>query len=341
MIIKPEQLSTRLKQGSHALVWISGDESLLVQEACDLVREFARTQGFGEREVMDAGANFNWSQLLTAGNSLSLFADRKLIDLRLHTAKLEEEARSTLEAYLVNPNPDYLLLLTTGKIDKTSQATKWFKTLESKALFCQVWPISEQQLPQWIKQRLSQHGLTADPDALQLLADRVEGNLLAASQEIEKLLVQTNASHVDVQTIMAVVADSSRFNVFDLTEACLAGNSSRALKILAHLQAEGEECLMLVGMLCKEIRSLASMLEEIEQGQNIHAVMQNHRVWNNRIQIVSGALQKHSQNTLQTLLDKARIVDQSVKGLLDCKPWDELGSLVLGLSNARLLVGMI
>ncbi len=341
MIIKPEQLSSRLKQGSHSLVWISGDESLLVQEACDLVREFARNNGYGEREVMDAGANFNWSQLVTAGNSLSLFAERKLIDLRLNTPKLEEEARSALEDYLVNPNPDYLLLLTTTKIDKTSQSTKWFKSLESKALFCQIWPISEQQLPQWIKQRLSQHGLTADNDALQLMADRVEGNLLAAAQEIEKLLLQTNAKHLDAQTIMTAVADSSRYNVFDLTEACLAGNSSRALKILANLQTEGEECLMLVNMLCREIRSLASMLDEIEQGQNIHAVMQNHRVWNNRTQMVSAALQKHSQATLQGLLAKARLIDQSVKGLLDHKPWDELASLVLGLSNARLLVGVV
>jgi DNA polymerase-3 subunit delta len=341
VIIKPEQLSARLKQASHPLVWISGDESLLVQEACDVVREFARNNGYGEREVMDAGANFNWNQLLTAGNSLSLFAERKLIDLRLNTSKFEEEARTALQDYLVNPNPDYMLLLTTSKIDKTSQSTKWFKTLESKALFCQIWPIPEQQLPQWIKQRLSQHGLTADQDALQLLADRVEGNLLAAAQEIEKLLLQTSARHLDVQTIMSTVADSSRFNVFDLTEACLAGNSTRALKILGNLQAEGEECLMLVNMLCKEIRSLASMLDEIEQGQNIHAVMQNHRVWNNRTQIVSAALQKHTQATLQRLLAKARLIDQSVKGLLDNKPWDELASLVLGLSNARLLVGVV
>jgi DNA polymerase-3 subunit delta len=341
MIIKPEQLSSRLKQASHALVWISGDEPLLVQETCDVVREFARNNGYGEREVMDAGANFNWTQLVTAGNSLSLFAERKLIDLRVTTAKLEEDARSALEDYLVNPNPDYLLLLTTTKIDKTSQSTKWFKSLESKALFCQIWPISEQQLPQWIKQRLSQQGLTADNDAVQLLADRVEGNLLAAAQEIEKLLLQTNARHLDTQTIMTAVADSSRYNVFDLTEACLAGNSSRALKILTNLQTEGEECLMLVNMLCREIRSLASMLDEIEQGQNIHAVMQNHRVWNNRTQMVSAALQKHSQATLQELLAKARLIDQSVKGLLDYKPWDELASLVLGLSNARLLVGVI
>ncbi|MES2624874.1 MAG: DNA polymerase III subunit delta [Pseudomonadota bacterium] len=341
MIIKPEQLSARLKQGSHALIWISGDESLLVQEACDVVREFARNQGFGEREVMDAGANFNWTQLLTAGSSLSLFAERKLIDLRLHTAKLEEEARSTLEAYLENPNPDYLLLLTTAKIDKASQSTKWFKNLEAKALFCQVWPISEQQLPQWIRQRLSQHGLTADQDAVQILADRVEGNLLAAAQEIEKLLLQTNEKHLDIKTVMAAVADSSRYNVFDLIEASLAGNSSRALKILTHLQAEGEECLMLVSMLVKEIRSLASMLDEIDQGQNMHAVMQNHRVWSNRVQLVAGALQKHNQSSLQMLLDKARIVDQSVKGLLDKKPWDELANLVLGLSNTRLFVSMV
>lgn len=341
MIIKADQLSIRLKQLQLPLVWISGDEPLLVQESCDAVRKFTRTQGYTEREVIDAGKSFDWNQLLAASNSLSLFAERKLLDLRIRTEKIDEEARTGLEAYLTNPNPDNLLLLTSGKIDKTSQATKWFKALESKAMFCQIWPISEQQLPQWIIGRLQQHGFTADQNAVQLLIERVEGNLLAAVQEIEKLRLLTSATHLDTQTIIAAVADSSRFTVFDMIDACLVGNSSRALKILAHLRAEGEECLMVMSMLCKEIRGLAMMLSAIEQGQNIQAVLQSHRVWSNRTQLVSAALKKHDQRSLQALLELARRVDQSVKGLLDFQPWDELASVVLGLSNTRLFVGMV
>lgn len=341
MQIKAEQLAQRLKQNQLPLVWISGDDPLLVQEACDTVREFARAQGFGERQVLEAGNGFDWTQLLASGNDLSLFAERKLIDLRLHTAKVEEDARSTVLEYLKNPNPDNLLLLTTGKIDKAAQSTKWFKQLEEQALFCAIWPPNEQQLPQWIRQRLQKLGMDADTEALQLLAEKVEGNLLAAAQEVEKLRILSNKDHLDAETVLQVVADSSRFNVFALTDACLSGNSERALKILAHLEAEGEECLGLTFMVCREIRALSAMLTDLEQGHNLNGVLQNHRVWSNRTQMVTGALERHNQRSLLALLDRARRVDQSVKGLLDLRPWDELANLVLGLSNPRLLVGMI
>jgi DNA polymerase-3 subunit delta len=341
MQIKPEQLSARLKKDATPLVWISGDDTLLVQEACDTVRGFARAQGFTEREVIDAGSHFDWNQLLAAGNSLSLFAERKLIDLRLGAAKLDEAARTALLAYLDNPNPDNLLLLTTARIDKAAQGTKWFKSLESKGLFCPVWPVSEQQLPQWLRERLQRHELTADEDALKLLAERVEGNLLAAAQEVEKLHLVAASSHIDLKTVLTAVADSSRFNAFTLVDACLAGNSARALRILGHLQAEGAEILFLLNRLCSEIRTLAAMRTETEQGRSITAVLQTWNVWSSRTSLVGGALQRHDRASLQNLLEKARVVDQSVKGLLDCRPWDELADLVLGLSNPRLLVGMV
>jgi len=341
MQIKAEQLAQRLKQNQLPLVWISGDDPLLVQEACDTVREFARAQGFGERQVLEAGNGFDWNLLLASGNDLSLFAERKLIDLRLHTAKVEDEARKTLLEYLHNPNPDNLLLLTSAKVDKASQSTKWFKQLEEKALFCAIWPPNEQQLPQWIRQRLQKLGMDADTEALQLLAEKVEGNLLAAAQEVEKLRILSNTDQLDAATVMQVVADSSRFNVIALTDACLSGNSERALKILSHLEAEGEECLGLTFMVCRELRALSAMLADLEQGHNLNGVLQNHRVWSSRTQMVTGALQRHSQRSLLALLERARRVDQSVKGLLDLRPWDELASLVLGFSNPRLLVGVI
>lgn len=341
MQIKAEQLSKALEQNKQPLIWISGDEPLLVQEACDQVRSYARAQGFSEREVLDVGANFNWSLLLAAGADLSLFAERKLIDLRLNQSKVDEDARTALAAYLTNPNPDNLLLLTTGKIDKASQNTKWFKTLESQSLFCPIWPVPEQQLPGWIKQRLQLLGMSADQETLQLLADKVEGNLLAAAQEVEKLRILSNSDKLDVNTVLSAVSDSARFDVFALTDACLAGNTERALKVLDHLQAEGEQCLFILAMLCKEIRSLSAMLSDIADGHNMHGVMQSHRVWSNRTQMVTHALEQHSQNSLLRLLDRARKVDQSVKGLLNIKPWDELAALVLGFSNSRLLVGVV
>lgn len=341
MQIKPDQLPARLKQNSLPLIWISGDDPLLIQETCDSVRQFAKAQGCSEREVLDVGPNFDWNQLLASGNSLSLFAERKLIDVRLMGGKLDEAARAALEAYLANPNPDNILLLTTGKVDKQAMSTKWFSSLESRALFCQIWPVPERDLPQWIKQRLQQHGLTATPEAIEVLVERVEGNLLAANQEMEKLRLLATTTHLDVNTVLEAVVDNSRFTVYTMIDACLAANSGRALNILNHLQAEGEECLFVLNMLCREIRNLAGMLADVEQGQNLHAAMQARGVWSNRKELVSGALERHSHGSLQKLLDRARIVDQSMKGLLNNQPWDELASVTLGLSNPRLLVGVI
>ncbi|MES2604733.1 MAG: DNA polymerase III subunit delta [Pseudomonadota bacterium] len=339
MQIKVEQLSQRLKQQASPLIWISGDETLLVQETCDQVRAFAREQGYTEREVIDAGAGYDWNQLLLSNNSLSLFAERKLLDLR--PAKFDEPCRTALAAYLENPNPDNLLLLTTGKIEKAAQSSKWFAALEAKALFCQLWPINEQELPRWIEQRLQKHGVTIEREALQLLSDRVEGNLLAAAQEVEKLRLHATDNKITAERVMEVVADNSRFTVFTLTDACLGGNTERALKILEHLQAEGDEPLALLGMLCRELRGLSAMLADIAQGRSVRDVVQANRVWGNRVQLTERALQIHNQRSVLALLERARIVDQTVKGLLNRKAWDELASLVLNFSNPRLLVGMI
>jgi DNA polymerase-3 subunit delta len=232
-------------------------------------------------------------------------------------------------------------LLSTGKIEKAAQSSKWFAALESKGLFCQLWPVSEQQLPAWVEQRLKAQGLTIQPDALSLLCDRVEGNLLAAAQEVEKLRLHASGNTVTAEQVLEVVADNSRFTVFTLVDACLGGNTERALKILSHLQAEGEECLYMLSMLNKELRNLSAMLEEMNRGRSARDVIQLHRVWGNKVQLTERALQVHNQRGILALLERARLVDQSVKGLLGYKPWDELAALVLNFSNPRLLVGVI
>jgi DNA polymerase-3 subunit delta len=341
MQVKPEQLISSLRKQLPPMVWISGDEVLLMQEACDAVRRFAKEQGFSERQVLEAGPGFDWNQLLASNQELSLFSERKLIDLRLGNHKVDEAARAALGEYLEQPNPDNLLLLTSGRIDKQSQGTKWFKQLENASAFCQLWPVSEQQLPAWIGQRLGAQGIRAEPEALQLLADRVEGNLLAAAQEADKLRLLVDGEKLTAAQVQELVADNARYSVFTLIDSCLAGNGERALRILSHLRGEGEELLYILTMVVREIRSLAAMQADVAQGQPISAVLQAHRVWGNKQSQVSRALQAHRQGTLLALLERARRIDQSVKGLLKLNEWDELGALVLRFSDPRLLVGMI
>lgn len=341
MQVKSEQLITTLRRQLPPLVWLSGDETLLVQEAGDAVRKLAGTEGFSEREVFEAGAGFDWNRLLGAGNALSLFAERKLIELRLPGNKVDEATRTALGQYLDHPNPDNLLLLTSGRLDKASQSTKWFKALESKGVFCQLWPISEQQLPAWIGQRLAERGITAEREALQLLAARVEGNLLAAAQEVDKLHMLLNIDQLTAEQVQESVADNARFSVYALVDSCLGGNGTRALKILSHLRGEGEQPLAVLNLLCREIRTLAAMQADLEQGQPLAAVLQAHRVWSNRTALVSRALKAHRQSSLLALLERARRIDQSVKGVLTLDEWDELGDLVLRFSDPRLLVGVI
>lgn len=338
MLVKTEQLSSHLKKQLPALVWISGDETLLVQETMDNVRQIAKQQGFTEREIHDVSGQFNWNILLESASSLSLFADKKLIDLRLHSPKLDNEAKNALQAFVDDPGEDNLLLISSNRIEKPTLSTKWFKAIESKGAVVQVWPVNAQQLPGWIAQRIKRAGLSADQDSIDIICQRVEGNLLAAAQEIDKLALLAGDRHLTREFVARAVADNSRFNVFALTDASLSGNTPKALKILNHLRAEGDDPLKILFFLTKEIRSLLRMQEKIRQGQNINGVMQSERVWQNRMSIVGTALRNHSVESLEKLLFRARNVDQSVKGLMDLKPWDEITGMILDITNTRTAV---
>ena len=335
MIVKPEQLTSQLKKQLPTLIWISGDETLLVQEMLDSVRHIAKQQGFTEREVHDVSAQFNWGILLESANSLSLFADRKLIDLRLHSPKLDNEAKKALEIFAKDPGEDNLLLISSGRIDKPALSTKWFKAIESRGIVVQVWPVNAQQLPGWVAQRIKRAGMTADQDSIDIICQRVEGNLLAAAQEIDKLALLAGDRMLTRDFVARAVADSSRFNVFALADASLVGHGSKALNILNHLRAEGDDPLKILFFLIREIRTLLRMQEKIRQGQNINGVMQSERVWQNRMPIVGHALRNHSISSLENMLIKARNVDQSVKGLINLKPWDELTSMILDLTGTH------
>ncbi len=337
MRINVDQLDSHLQRTLQGFYWIAGDETLLVQEALASLRACGRAQGFTEWELFVVDRSFSWQTMLQSGNSMSLFADRKIIELRV-SGKLDEAGREALGQYLASPNPDNLLILVTPKQESATLSTKWFKALETAGVFVQVWPVDARGLPRWIAARMGRLGLSADPDAIGLLCERVEGNLLAADQEIEKLGVLTGASpgrkvHVDRRQIMALVADSSRYNVFNLLDAALFGDARRCLKVLAGLRAEGDEVLALLAMLARELRTLIAIQRRIASGSAGTAAMSAEGVRKNHEAPVAAALERLSLPTLETLLQQARQVDLAVKGMSTADAWTELTDILLTLSG--------
>jgi DNA polymerase-3 subunit delta len=271
MKLAPAQLAKHL-QGSLAPVYvISGDDPLLCQEAADAIRSAARQQGFDERQVFSADANFDWGTLLQAGASMSLFAEKRLLELRLPSGKPGDKGAAALIEYCSRPAEDTLLLISLPKLDGSAQKTKWGKALVEgqDTQFIQIWPVDAAQLPQWIRQRLSQAGLSAQQDAVELIAARVEGNLLAAAQEIEKLKLMAEGGQITVETVQAAVADSARFDVFGLVDAVLNGEAAHALRMLEGLRGEGVEPPVILWALARELRLLANLSLQYSQGTGL------------------------------------------------------------------------
>lgn len=333
MKVYADQLQTQLKRGLPAACWLSGDEPLQMRENSDLLRTHTRQHGFSERVQYDVDDNFDWKLLLAEGDNLSLFSDKKLIELKLKNSKLDDAARKSLLAYLQNASPDNFLLLMSPRLEPATVKTQWFSKLEEHLWLVQMYPVEVDKLPGWISQRLMRQGLTADHDAIQLLTDRVEGNMLAADQEIEKLsLLYGQGTHLSTAHIARSVADNARYNVFGLIDACLAGHSTRVIKTLQRLKQEGQHVLMLNTMLGKELRQLVVMKNEVMAGARTDDVLQRHRVWKNRQAPTRAALNRLSATRLTGLLEQSRQVDLATKGMQVTPPWIILDKLCLELS---------
>lgn len=329
MKVYADQLSSHLQKPLQGMIWLSGDEPLQMREASDLVRQACRTQGIAERELHDVDNSFDWRTLANANSSMSLFADKKLIELRMKSSKLDDTARKALHAYLDSASSDSLLLLTSPRIEAASTRTQWFKKLEAASIMVQIYPIDLNRLPRWIQQRMQQKKLQADADAIQLLADRIEGNLLAADQEIEKLsLLFGEGAHITADNIARSVADNARYNVFGLVDACLGGSAERAIRTLRRMRDEGSEALMITAMLAKELRQLADIGNRLQRGENQAAVYQSNQVWKNKQPLTEKALRRIRPARAALLLDQVRNVDLAVKGMHEVPPWTLLEQVI-------------
>ncbi|WP_312289199.1 DNA polymerase III subunit delta [Stutzerimonas nitrititolerans] len=340
MKLSPAQLGKHL-QGSLAPVYVvSGDEHLLCQEACDAIRAACRQQAFSERQVLSVESGFDWGQLLEAGANLSLFAERRLLELRIPSGKPGDKGAAALLHYLARPAEDTVLLISLPKLDGSTQKTKWAKALiDGKDVqFLQVWPVDAAQLPQWIRQRLSQAGLAADQEAVELIAARVEGNLLAAAQEIEKLKLLAEDGRVTADTVQAAVADSARYDVFGLIDAALQGHPEHSLRMLEGLRGEGIEAPVILWALARELRLLANIAQQYAQGVPLERAFSQARppVWDKRRPLVSKALQRHDVAGWQRLLMAAQLIDEQIKGQAEGDPWIGLSNICLQLSGRRI-----
>lgn len=335
MKLRYEQLASHLQQGLQPIYLISGDEPLQVMEAADAIRARARELGFGEREVLHAEAGFDWNALTAASGSLSLFAEQRLLELRLPSGKPGKEGGAALSDYAADPPPDTVLLIICGKIDAASQKSKWYKALETTGVTLQVWPVEPGALPGWVLNRMRSRGMQPTPEAAQILAERVEGNLLAAAQEVEKLRLLFGEGPIDVLQVEEGVADSARYDIFELVDTALLGDAPRTTRVIEGLHAEGVEPILVLWALMREIRTLAQMAEELAQGRSIEAVLGQFRVWEKRKGPVRAGLKRHTLKRWLQLLRRAGRIDRMIKGIEPGNPWDELLQLALLMAGVR------
>jgi DNA polymerase-3 subunit delta len=343
MQLAPAQLSQHLQRGLRSLYTLHGDEPLLLQEAADAIRAAARAQGHTERSVFTvAGAHFDWGGVLAAGGSLSLFADKQLLELRIPSGKPGKDGSAALQriAESAAGNDSTLVLVSLPKLDRATKTGAWFGALENHGVTLQVDPVERAALPAWIAQRLKAQGqqVAAGEDgqrALQMFSDRVEGNLLAAHQEISKLALLHPPGELSAAQIESAVLNVARYDVFKLSEAVLAGQTLRAQRMLAGLQAEGEAAVLVHYTLAEDIRALKRVRDAMDAGRPLPMALREQRVWGPREKLFERVLPRLTAPTLARLLQAAHQVDGIVKGLKypdwPTDGWQALQRLALAL----------
>jgi DNA polymerase-3 subunit delta len=323
MQVALNQLPAQLQRGLKSLYTLHGDEPLLVQEAVDAIRAVARAQGYTERTSHTvAGAHFDWSEVLAAGGSLSLFADRQIVEIRIPSGKPGKDGGAALQqlAQSAQGNDSTLTLVMLPRLDKATKTGAWFGALESYGVTVAIEPVERAALPQWIAQRLGSQGLRvaageAGQRTLQFFADRVEGNLLAAHQEIQKLALLYPQGELSFEQVESAVLNVARYDVFKLSEAVLAGQAGRVQRMLDGLKAEGEAEVLVHYTLSEDIRALKRVKDAVAQGRPLPMALREQRVWGPRERLFERVLPRLSVAALADLLQAAHQVDGIVKGL--------------------------
>ena len=333
MLLKGEQLAAHLDRDLKAVYVIYGDEPLLVIEAADAIRAAARRKGFDEREVLTAISGFNWNELHLATGNMSLFGGRQLIDLRIPTGKPGREGGKAIQDYCARPSPDALLLVTLPGLDWSEEKATWLKALTEAGVAVKLIPPNLAELPAWIAGRLRRQQQKAGNDALHFIAERVEGNLLAAHQEIQKLALLYPEGELSLQQIQEAVLNVARYDLDGLREALLSGDVARLTRTLDGLQQEGEAPPLVLWAMTEEVRALAQVKAGQKQGQPVDALLKEARVWGARQSLFKRALPRIKESTANAALEDAARIDRMIKGIGGGDGWTEFLRLGLGLAG--------
>ena len=328
MRLTPEQLPAALTRGLAAIYLVSGDEPLLVGEAADSIRAAARAAGYADRSVFSIDRSFDWDELRHASCSRSLFAERRLFELRIPSGKPDKGAEQ-LAKWATDPPPDVLCLVVAGKLDKKSSDASWVRAIEKNGAWVPIWPVPTASLPAWLSARAKLLNVQIDPAAAQLIVDRVEGNLLAAKQELEKLSLLANGQTISGELVLRSVGDSARYDVFQLAEAAAGGDAARALRVLLGLKSEGVEPTLILWALVRELRGLWQARER----QRLRSSARGSG-WHQAATPSSAALSRLRKMPLARLLMHASQTDRIIKGLAAGDAWSALTGLTANLAGA-------
>jgi DNA polymerase-3 subunit delta len=337
MQLRVDGLEGHLAKTIAPLYVISSDEHLLALEAADKIRRAARANGYSERDVLTVERTFKWGELLAANNEMSLFGDKKLIELRIPTGKPGKDGGAALQSYAKDLSPDNLTLITLPKLDWQTAKAAWVGALQQAAVYIEIPTIERAALPGWIGTRLASQGQSVDRQGLDFIADRVEGNLLAAHQEIQKLGLLHEPGKLTFEQVHDAVLNVARYDVFKLSEAMLAGDAARLVRMLEGLKGEGEALPLVLWAVADEIRTMLKLKAAMAQGRPLGALLKENRIWGPKERLMEPALRRVSLATLERALQDAAQVDKMVKGLrakaFAGDAWDAM--LQLALKVAR------
>ena len=310
---------------------LSGDEPLQLTEAFDAILCAARARGFVERTVIDADSHFDWNALIAQGSTFSLFSEKKIIDLRLASPKPGNQGERALVGYAENLPVDTLMVITTSQLDARTRRSRWYQVLEKHGVTIQLWPIEIAQLPAWLQRRLRERGIEASHEALLELASRGEGNLLAAAQEIERLIVLLESPQLDLKDVLEHTHDQARFEPFDLVDATLVGSAKRAVRILRGLQREAVSPPVVIGTLAWQLRVLNTVAIQLHSGMTLDDALRHQPAWLRRRQGITIALKRIPARQWGRLIAQLFHADATAKGMYPADPWIILEGVVLGL----------
>lgn len=337
--MRPEQLAAHLERSLAPVYLIAGSETLLVQECRDQVIRAAQAQGFAERSLHEVGPRFDWGRLAEDSSAPSLFSSRRILDIRLPTGKPGRDGSAALVECAAEPDPDLLLLVSAGEWNSAMRKLKWATALARAGELVEVWPVKPDQLPGWIAGRMRDAGLQPEPEAVTLLADLVEGNLLAAQQEIDKLLMLGGNSRVSAEDVTRMVADSARFDSFRLVESVLAGRLADCLRVAAGLQRTGVAIQAVTGALYRELMLADSVRVAVESGDSESQAFSRLRIWPARQAPMRQALRRLSARHFGEAFRSLGLIDRQSKGRAQGDSWQSLDRLLWFLCDPAAAAG--